>query len=185
MGRIRFDLEINLYYNICMFTDKYGQIVLNEDDICNLYLNDPTRCFKTIVTDSEISVPKLLELENVPTFKKVSDQNVTVDEFDNIYQNNWYMPENYKNMDIAKFILDKCQTEPELQRAGEELLLFQERNMFELLKYLKYLVDTMRDNNIVWGVGRGSSVSSFVLYLLGVHKINSLYYDLSIDEFLK
>jgi DNA polymerase III alpha subunit len=57
--------------------------------------------------------------------------------------------------------------------------------MFILLKYLKYLVDTMRENNIVWGVGRGSSVASFVLFLLEVHRINSLYYDLSIDEFLK
>ena len=66
-----------------------------------------------------------------------------------------------------------------------ELLLFQERDMFDLLKYLKYLVDTMRENNIIWGVGRGSSVSSFVLYLIGIHKINSLYYDLSIEEFLK
>jgi len=57
--------------------------------------------------------------------------------------------------------------------------------MFNLLKYLKYLVDTMRDNNIVWGVGRGSSVASFVLFLMGVHKINSLYYDIPIEEFLK
>jgi len=63
--------------------------------------------------------------------------------------------------------------------------MFQERNMFNLLKYMKYLVDTLRKNNIVWGVGRGSSVASFVLFLIGIHKINSLYYDLSIDEFLK
>jgi DNA polymerase III alpha subunit len=89
------------------------------------------------------------------------------------------------NMDIAKYVLDKCNTEAELQRAGEELIKFQEREMFILLKYLKYLVDTMRSNNIVWGVGRGSSVASFVLFLLEVHRINSLYYDLSIDEFLK
>jgi DNA polymerase III alpha subunit len=88
-------------------------------------------------------------------------------------------------MDIAKYVLDKCNTEAELQRAGEELIKFQEREMFILLKYLKYLVDTMRSNNIVWGVGRGSSVASFVLFLLEVHRINSLYYDLSIDEFLK
>jgi len=53
------------------------------------------------------------------------------------------------------------------------------------LKYLKYLVDTLRANNIVWGVGRGSSVASFVLYLIGIHRINSLYYDLPITEFLK
>jgi DNA polymerase III alpha subunit len=57
--------------------------------------------------------------------------------------------------------------------------------MFTLLKYLKYLVDTMRTHNIVWGVGRGSSVASFILFLIGIHRINSLHYDLSIDEFLK
>jgi DNA polymerase III alpha subunit len=57
--------------------------------------------------------------------------------------------------------------------------------MFVLLQYLKYLVDTMRSNNILWGVGRGSSVASFVLFLIGIHRINSLYWDLSIDEFLK
>jgi DNA polymerase III alpha subunit len=95
------------------------------------------------------------------------------------------MPNEYKNFDIAKYVLDQCKTEEEMQRAGQELLLYQEREMFVLLKYLKYLVDTMRNNNIVWGVGRGSSVSSFVLFLIGVHKINSLYYGLDIDEFLK
>jgi DNA polymerase III alpha subunit len=88
-------------------------------------------------------------------------------------------------MDIAKYVLELCQTDEELQRVGQELLLFQERDMFDLLKYLKYLVDTMRENNIVWGVGRGSSVSSYILFLIGIHRINSLYYDLSIDEFLK
>jgi DNA polymerase III alpha subunit len=46
-------------------------------------------------------------------------------------------------------------------------------------------VETMRVNNIVWGVGRGSSVASYVLYLIGVHKIDSMYYDLDIEEFLR
>jgi len=50
---------------------------------------------------------------------------------------------------------------------------------------MKYLVDLMRENNIVWGVGRGSSVSSFVLFLIGIHRINSIYYDLDVEEFLK
>jgi DNA polymerase III alpha subunit len=95
------------------------------------------------------------------------------------------MPIEYQNMDIAKFVLDQCKNDSELQRAGQELLLFQERNMFTLLKYLKYLVDTMKNNNIVYGVGRGSSVASFVLFLLGVHRINSLFYDLPIEEFLR
>ena len=95
------------------------------------------------------------------------------------------MPKEYIDMDIAQFVLDQANGTAELQRAGQELILFQERGLFPLLRYLKYLVDTMRANNVVWGVGRGSSIASFVLFLLEVHRINSLYYDLSIDEFLK
>ena len=64
-------------------------------------------------------------------------------------------------------------------------MLFQERNLFDLLRYLKYLVDTLRANHMIWGVGRGSSVASHVLYLLGVHRINSIFYDLDVQEFLR
>ena len=113
------------------------------------------------------------------------DNEITTDKFDEKLQQHWYMPDEYKTLDIAQHILDLCTTEPELQRVGQELLLFQERNLFNLLRYLKYFVDTMRKNNIVWGLGRGSSTASYVLYLLGVHKINSLFYDLPIEEFLK
>jgi DNA polymerase III alpha subunit len=109
----------------------------------------------------------------------------SVEEFDLRFQRKWHMPNEYKELDIAEHILSLCTQDYELQRVAEELLLYQERDLFDLLRYLKYLVDTLRKNNLVWGVGRGSSVASYVLFLLGVHKINSLYYDLSIDEFLK
>ena len=82
-------------------------------------------------------------------------------------------------------MLDLCQTQAQLQRVGEELLLYQERDLFDLLRYLKYLVDTMKANNVIWGVGRGSSVSSYVLFLLEIHRIDSMYYDLDINEFLR
>jgi DNA polymerase III alpha subunit len=82
-------------------------------------------------------------------------------------------------------VLELCSTDAELQRVGEELLLFQERNLFDLLRYLKYLVDVMRENRLIWGVGRGSSLASYVLYLLGVHRINSMFYDLDPQEFLR
>lgn len=168
-----------------MRVDSYKQPIYSEEDICNLYYKDPNRIITKILVDSEISIPEFLELENAPKIVKYSDPNISLSEFDDINQSIWFIPEKYKNFDIAKYVLDLCSTDEELQRVGQELIMFQERNMFDLLIYLKYLVDTMREHNIVWGVGRGSSVSSFVLFLLGVHKINSLYYDLSIDEFLK
>ena len=95
------------------------------------------------------------------------------------------MPDRYKQLDIAELVLSKCTTAEQLQRCGEELLLYQERDLFNLLRYLVYLVDIMKDNHIIWGVGRGSSVASFVLYKLGVHRIDSLYYDLDPAEFLR
>jgi DNA polymerase III alpha subunit len=124
-------------------------------------------------------------LDNLLKLKEYTDPKLSLEEFDQSKQSKWLMPKEYYELDIAKWVLDQCNTEEELQRAGDELLKFHERNMFVLLQYLKYLVDTMRKNNIVWGVGRGSSVASYVLYLIGIHSINSLYYDLSIDEFLK
>ena len=51
--------------------------------------------------------------------------------------------------------------------------------------YLKYLVDTMTQNQVIWGVGRGSSVASYVLYKLEVHRIDSLHYNLDVTEFLR
>jgi DNA polymerase III alpha subunit len=111
--------------------------------------------------------------------------NVSPEEFDQMQQANWYMPQTYKDFDIVKHVLDSCKTQEELQRVGEELLLYADRDLIDLLRYLKYFVDTMRSNQVVWGLGRGSSVASYVLYLLGVHKINSMYYDLDIREFLK
>jgi DNA polymerase III alpha subunit len=57
--------------------------------------------------------------------------------------------------------------------------------MLDLLRVLKYTVDTLKTNSIVWGVGRGSSVASYVLFLLGVHKIDSVKYNLDWREFLR
>jgi len=124
-------------------------------------------------------------LEQMPELIEYAFTDMTVAEFDEIKQNSWHMPAEYQHMDIAEYILSLCDSEAKLQRCGEELLLFQERNLFDLLRYLKYLVDTLRANRMIWGVGRGSSVASYVLYLLGVHRIDSMFYDLDPQEFLR
>jgi DNA polymerase III alpha subunit len=87
-------------------------------------------------------------------------------------------------MDIEAFIVEHC-PEQNYQRVVEELALFRQHNMIDLLRYLKYLVDILRTNNVLWGVGRGSSVASYCLYILGVHKVDSIKYELDIREFLK
>jgi DNA polymerase III alpha subunit len=71
------------------------------------------------------------------------------------------------------------------QRIVQEINLFKKHNMISMLKTMKYIVDTLRSNNVIWGVGRGSSVASYVLHIIGVHKIDSVKYNLPIEEFFK
>lgn len=97
----------------------------------------------------------------------------------------WTTPSEYQNIDVADFCYYRCETVEEITRVQYELALFEERNMLPVLRHLIFLVDHFRANNILWGVGRGSSVSSFVLFLIGINRINPLIFDLDVKEFLK
>lgn len=168
-----------------MKTDRYGQIILDVDDLCAIYMRDSTARFDHALVERSVEFSDLLELEHQPRLVKYTQCDLTLNEWDTLNQNRWLMPQHYSEFDIAQWVLDQCTTEAQLQRVGQELLMYQEREMFVLLRYLKYLVDTMTEHNIVWGVGRGSSVASYVLYIIGIHSIDSMYYDLDIHEFLK
>lgn len=105
---------------------------------------------------------------------------------DLVYDQEFIIPDYYKNLDVLAYLADRVPDhEGRQKRVAEELALFQTRNLFPVLRMLIYIVDQMRENHIVWGVGRGSSVSSYCLYLIGVHRIDSYAYDLPIQEFLK
>ena len=171
-------------------TNKFGEIIFAEQDLCDLVMqgHDLTK-FNGVIVDPPVDIETAaLILQDVPKFinyDKYAEENLSVEEFDHRNQQRWFMPEEYKQLDIAKLVLDLCVTPAELQRVGQELILYQERNLFDLLRYLKYLVDVMKTNRMIWGVGRGSSVASYVLYLLGVHRVNSLFYELDPEEFLR
>lgn len=171
--------------------DQHGQLIISESELADeLYRNPSLKLERFYITDPERYNQAIdqLHLDYKPLSRYLPidyKEQVPVELFDHVQQQSWCMPEEYLKFDIAQHLLDLCQTEQELQRVGQELLLYQERDLFNLLRYLKYFVDTMRKNGVVWGLGRGSSTASYVLYLIGVHKINSLYYDLPIEEFLK
>lgn len=173
-----------------MNTNKFGEIVHNQDDICDLIMQGHDVCaMHNLTVDPALDIQYLANLIEDPsamrTWTLPNNSSISVPEFDHAQQDHWHMPVEYQVMDIAEHVLSLCQTQQELQRVAQELLLFQERDLFNLLRYLKYLVDVMNHNHVIWGVGRGSSVASYVLYLLGVHRINSMYYDLDVGEFLR
>jgi len=170
-----------------MKTNQYGEIIYDESDLVNMIMRDATiESLQGMLVEPGVNLETASAyLEQVPELVEYAFTDMTVEEFDALKQNTWHMPDEYKNLDIAEYILGLCDSDAKLQRCGQELLLFQERNLFNLLRYLKYLVDILRTNNMIWGVGRGSSVASYVLYLLGVHRIDSMFYDLDPNEFLR
>ena len=173
-----------------MIQDKFGQLVFNESDVVDLVMQGrDVASLNHMLVDATVDLEKAsLLLDCVPAlinYDTLNDSTETLEEFDRGLQQTWHMPQHYKDMDIAQYVLSLCDTDAELQRCGQELLLYQERDLFNLLRFLKYLVDTMSANNVIWGVGRGSNVTSYVMYKLGVHRTDSIFYDLDPHEFLR
>ena len=170
-----------------MMYDHFGQAHISTEDATELLYQNPDLDLSNILFDNPDqfnAAVKVLYSDFAP-LREYALIGANLEQFDYRNQNTWHMPPEYTKLDIAQWVLNQCNTDAELQRVADELMLFQERDLFDLLRWLKYFVDTMRANKVVWGVGRGSSVASYVLYLIGVHKINSMYYDLDISEFLK
>ena len=166
-----------------MLFDNLGNTIYQETDLFDLIYNGRIDLLDKLLVENT---------KQIQEFKQSSQTDVTVftpidlDQatFDSLCQSDWFIPEEYKNIDIEAFLVNQCPKE-NCQRLIEELEEFRARNMLPLLKVLKYLVDTFQKNNIVWGVGRGSSVASYALFLLGIHKIDSIKYNLDWHEFLR
>ena len=170
-----------------MIQNKFGEMIFSEADVVDLVMQGQEFSADRMLVDSSVDISQVAEILNdVPKFLNYESlENLTVESFDSLCQRSWHMPQEYKDLDIAQHILSLCTTEAELQRCGHELMLYQERNLFDLLRYLKYLVDVMSEHQLIWGVGRGSSVASYILYKLGVHRIDSMFYELNVEEFLR
>ena len=167
--------------------DEYGRSIISDGELADLlYVNPQLPIDDIAVIDPEKynSAIKSLYWDYKP-LQKLATLNGTIAEYHHQNQQVWWMPQEYVDMDIAKWVLEQCADQNELQRAGSELIEYADRGLLPLLQYLKYLVDTMRKHSVVWGVGRGSSVASFVLYLIGVHRIHSLRNNLDFNEFMR
>jgi DNA polymerase III alpha subunit len=171
-----------------MKTDELGiPRFSNRDLIDMIYSGNVDKCHIVLCEPSD-DVDKFntaMEEQGFDKLQKYIALDVDQKTFDGALQSEWFMPDEYKTLNVHNYVLTKCNTQEETARCAEELAEFEGRGMKPLLQYMIYLVDFMRENDIVWGVGRGSSVASYVLYLIGVHRINSIQYGLDWREFLR
>lgn len=97
----------------------------------------------------------------------------------------WVYPKELDEVDLRVFFLSMCETDDQRARVHEEMDLFEDRGLQPLLRSMIFLVDHWRKNNVFWGVGRGSSVASYILHLIGINRIDPMRYGLTIHEFLR
>ena len=183
-----------------MKTDSLGiPRFTNKDLVDMIYTGHVDKCHVVLCEESD-DVDKFntaMEEQGLPTLQKYIPLDVDEKTFDGVCQGEWFMPDEYKQINPNKWLEAKCMEKLQIDdpvalrdtqewiRVTDELTEFMSRGMYPLLQYMIYLVDFMRENNIVWGVGRGSSVASYVLYLIGVHKIDSIQFGLDWREFLR
>lgn len=104
----------------------------------------------------------------------------------------WTIPAKSMQLNVVDYVMDKHYNEhkddPDFDerelRLAQEMIKYQKYNFLDVLRTIIYIINNLTTHNVVWGVGRGSSVSSYVLYVIGVHDVDSYAYDLDIDDFL-
>jgi len=159
--------------------NDYGDVIFSEEDAIDLLYNDPEfDISKLYFNDIEKYADSLKQLGIDLPVINTAPQRSNIADFDKSNCEKWHI-------NVLQWLLDKCQSDVEKHRVQLEYDLFEKKKFIKVLQFLIYFVDTLRANNIVWGVGRGSSVASFCLFLIGVHKINPLLYNLDITEFLR
>ena len=181
-------------------TDDLGVPRFTKQNLIDMiYSGDAAKCH-IVLCDPSDDVDKFnaaLEEQGELPLNMYIPLDVDKSTFDKACQSEWLMPDEYKDLDVDERCLYRLMELNDVTRPGQtlesqewcrvedELLEFEKHGMTDLLRYLIYLVDFMRENNIVWGVGRGSSVASYVLYLIGIHKVDSFKHNLDYKEFLR
>jgi DNA polymerase III alpha subunit len=166
--------------------NDHGDVLFTEQDAIDLLYTDPDFDISKLFFDNTTQYSESLkELGIDLPIINTAPSREALKNFDEKNINKWHMPEKYYQIEVVEWLLDKCQNDEERTRVQMEYKLFEKKQFIKVLQFLIYFIDTLRANNVVWGVGRGSSVASFCLFLIGVHKINPMLYNIDITEFLR
>ena len=168
--------------------NKYGQQLLDSYDLREILLRGKSINYLTAVDEEDINQFRQYQnqlLDDCANLLEPVTEQLSIEEFHEQNSAVWIFPNSYQNIDVKSWLLNKCKTNVERDRVEEEYVLFEQKDLIMLLRLFIYLIDYMRANNFIWGVGRGSSVASYILYLIGVHRVDSIKYNLDINDYLK
>lgn len=133
---------------------------------------------------------------DIATFNKIlpKDKQIRIKSNSDSPDTSWNIPELYKTLNVRQYVLKmhrvmfRDHTSADFlkreERLHTELDLYEQTNLLPFLAAIVWFINTLTNQDIVWGVGRGSSVSSYVLYVIGVHDVDSVLYNLPIEDFI-
>jgi len=175
-----------------------NEIIVDESRLVELLLQGKTPHTVTMESTEQIDAYNhFSNLFMIGTPIDVETPSGGTDKYNKELVENWYMPDEYKTLDLMDYLYTQVCKELQMApsdfvsnsskwiRVEQELEEYTQRGLLPLLKYMVYFVSVMKENKVVMGVGRGSSVASYILYLIGVHKIDSIKYNLDYKEFFR
>lgn len=107
----------------------------------------------------------------------------------------WQLPDKYKKLDVQERVFDEFfkrlsslsysseQEDIAVRRLADEVNEVETRGMMDFMRTIVYVLDTFRTKDIVWGVGRGSSCACYILFVLGLHVVDCVKYEVPMNEF--
>lgn len=105
----------------------------------------------------------------------------------------WELPQKYQDLDLCVHVgncfeaiitrYTKDEAHKAIDRIELELEEVEKRGMTQFMRTVIFIIDELRKNKIVWGVGRGSSCASYLLFLIGLHVVDCVKMDVSAEEF--
>lgn len=150
--------------------NKLADFILNGDDITEFFVSS--------------------EDKSVKNYNSYNHDNPLLVKYDiSELDTSWKFPKQYSDLDLDTFFLSFISklnlNDKESNRIHKELQLVRDLNMENLFRSIIFILDVFKNNNIVWGVGRGSSCASYLLYLIDLHMVNPVKYDIPENEFFK
>lgn len=140
---------------------------------------------------SEGEIPdhiKTLECSDTLMFKRKYNIDVSHDGTEEPVVPETFTEDKYEDLKPLLYAIKRdpsVSDEDHKSRLDIELDFFERSGNKQLLSLLLSMIDKFHDEDVVWGVGRGSSCASYVLYLLEVHDVNPIKYDINFTEFSK
>lgn len=155
----------------------------------------PDKLVSMLLRGVDVSSLHVLEITpEVEQYNRLAEHRITVKDQIRPLSFDWKFNKAYQLIDVEDFVYEALQHEikgmtkeqktQRVERTVKELALYRKQSLITVLKLMIFIIDTFEQQGIVWGVGRGSSVSSYVLFLIGVHDVDSVEYDLPIEDFL-